>query len=215
MNTRTLGYLKALIFVLCLLPAARAAWIVLHGQAVNPIEFITRSLGTWTLVMLMLTLSITPLRRLTGWSALLKFRRMLGLFAFFYVTLHFLTYIWLDKFFDLHAILKDIVKRPFITVGFAAFLMLIPLAATSTDAMMRRLKRNWGRLHKLVYVIGVTGVVHYWWLVKRDITQPAIYAGVLAVLLGYRLWQSTGKQALGRLQWGHAKQTPAEGVARR
>jgi len=215
MNTRTLGYLKALIFVVCLLPVARAAWIVLHGMAVNPIEFITRSLGTWTLVMLMLTLSITPLRRLTGWNALLKFRRMLGLFAFFYVTLHFLTYIWLDKFFDLHAIVKDIAKRPFITVGFAAFVMLIPLAATSTDAMMRRLKRNWGKLHKLVYVIGVAGVVHYWWLVKRDITQPALYAGVLAVLLGYRLWQSTGKQALSRLQWGHAKQTPAEGVARR
>ncbi|MBV8466531.1 MAG: sulfoxide reductase heme-binding subunit YedZ [Burkholderiales bacterium] len=198
MNTRTLGYLKALIFVACLFPIARDAWIVLSGQAINPIEFITRSMGTWTLTFLLITLAITPLRRLTGWTVLQKFRRMLGLFAFFYVVLHFTTYIWLDKFFDLHAILKDIYKRPFITVGFAAFLLLTPLAATSTDAMMRRLKRNWGRLHKLVYPIAILGVLHYWWLVKKDLTQPEIYAGVLVVLLGVRLvwkWQAGRRDA--------------------
>ena len=198
MNTRTLGYLKALIFVACLFPIARDVWIVLSGQAINPIEFITRSMGTWTLTFLLITLAITPLRRLTGWAVLQKFRRMLGLFAFFYVVLHFTTYIWLDKFFDLHAILKDIYKRPFITVGFAAFLLLTPLAATSTDAMMRRLKRNWGRLHKLVYPIAILGVLHYWWLVKKDLTQPEIYAGVLVVLLGVRLvwkWQAGRRDA--------------------
>jgi len=198
MNTRTLGYLKALIFVACLFPIARDVWIVLSGQAINPIEFITRSMGTWTLTFLLITLAITPLRRLTGWTVLQKFRRMLGLFAFFYVVLHFTTYIWLDKFFDLHAILKDIYKRPFITVGFAAFLLLTPLAATSTDAMMRRLKRNWGRLHKLVYPIAILGVLHYWWLVKKDLTQPEIYAGVLVVLLGVRLvwkWQAGRRDA--------------------
>ncbi|GAB3261721.1 protein-methionine-sulfoxide reductase heme-binding subunit MsrQ [Chitinimonas naiadis] len=188
MKPRTLAYIKAAVFIACLLPLVRAAYIVLSGMAVNPVEFITRSLGTWTLVMLMLTLAITPLRRLTGRNELIKFRRMLGLFAFFYVSLHFVTYIWLDKFFDLHAIFKDIGKRPFITVGFAAFLLLIPLAITSTDAMLRRLKRNWGKLHKLVYPIAILGVLHYWWLVKRDLTQPIIYASVLSVLLGLRLW---------------------------
>jgi len=188
MKTRTLAYIKAALFILCLLPLLRAGWIVLSGRAVNPIEFITRSLGTWTLVLLLVTLAITPLRRLTGRNELIKLRRMLGLFAFFYVCLHFVSYIWLDKFFDLHAIFKDIAKRPFITVGFAAFLLLIPLAATSNDAMLRRLKRNWGKLHQLVYPIAILGVLHYWWLVKRDVTQPAIYAAVLAVLLGSRVW---------------------------
>ncbi|WP_374538003.1 sulfite oxidase heme-binding subunit YedZ [Chitinimonas taiwanensis] len=188
MTTRTLTYIKITLFLVCLLPLARAAYIVLGGMAVNPIEFITRSTGTWTLVMLLAGLAITPLRRLSGANWLIKLRRMLGLFAFFYACLHFTTYIWLDQFFDLTAVLRDIAKRPFITIGFVAFVLLIPLAATSNDAMLRRLKRNWGRLHRLVYPIAALGVLHYLWLVKRDLTQPLLYAAVLAVLFGLRLW---------------------------
>ena len=180
--------LKALTFLLCLIPLARLGWLVLNdGLGANPIEFITRSTGTWTLVFLMITLSVTPLRRITGWNGLIRFRRMLGLFAFFYVCLHFTTYIWLDQFFDWAEIVKDVIKRPFITIGFACFVLLIPLAVTSTNAMQRRLKRRWQQLHRLIYLIAIGGVVHYWWLVKKDITQPAIYALVLAVLLGFRL----------------------------
>jgi len=202
MKPKTLFLIKAAIFLASLLPLARAAYIVLSGMAVNPVEFITRSTGTWTLVFLMITLTITPLRKLTGWNWLIKLRRELGLFAFFYVCLHFTTYIWLDQSFDLAHVLKDIYKRPFITVGFAAFLLLIPLALTSTDAMMRRLKRNWIRLHYAIYPIAVLGVLHYWWLVKRDLTQPIIYALVLALLLGYRLYVRLPKPAkLGRTQY--------------
>lgn len=184
-----IGRIKLVLFVVALLPLLRLALCGLSGGlGVNPIEFITRSTGTWTLVMLLLTLCVTPLRRLSGWSWLVRLRRMLGLFAFFYVCLHFTTYIWLDQFFDWHSIVKDVYKRPFITVGFSAFVLLLPLALTSTDAMMRRLKRNWGRLHQLVYLIALLAVTHYWWLVKKDITQPAIYAAWLALLLGMRLW---------------------------
>ena len=188
---------KVALFVVCLIPLARLIWLAYtDGLGANPIEFITRSTGTWTLVLLLVTLSITPLRRLTGYNALIKVRRMLGLFAFFYVCLHFTTYIWLDQFFEWASIVKDIKKRPFITVGFASFVLLIPLALTSTNAMMRRLGRRWQQLHRLVYLIGIGGVVHYWWLVKKDITQPALYALVLAILLGYRLvkWLQTRKR---------------------
>ncbi|UTH75304.1 sulfite oxidase heme-binding subunit YedZ [Chromobacterium sp. IIBBL 290-4] len=185
---RRLAIGKVLLFIACLSPLTRAAWIVLSGEAVNPIEFITRSTGTWTLVWLLATLSMTPLRRFTGQAWPLKCRRMLGLFAFFYASLHFTTYIWLDQFFDWHHIVKDIAKRPFITVGFAAILLMSPLALTSTQGWMRRLKRNWGKLHRLVYPVAMLAVIHYWWLVKKDITQPLIYAAVLALLLGLRLW---------------------------
>jgi sulfoxide reductase heme-binding subunit YedZ len=183
------GRIKAVAFILALLPLARLVYGSFAGTlGANPIETITRSTGTWTLVFLLITLAVTPLRRLSGWNWLLRLRRMLGLFAFFYVCLHFLTYVWLDQFFDWGAIVKDVVKRPFITVGFAAFIMLIPLAATSTDAMVRRLGAGrWLALHRLVYVIAICGVLHYWWLVKRDVTQPAIYAAVLALLLGFRI----------------------------
>lgn len=185
---------KPLLFLVCLLPLARLAVLaVSDGLGANPIEFVTHSTGTWTLVFLMVTLSVTPLRGLTGRSDLLRFRRMLGLFAFFYACLHFMTYIWWDQFFDWGAILKDVAKRPFITIGFAAFVGLIPLAATSNKRMMRRLGRRWQQLHRLVYFIAAAGVIHYWWLVKRDITQPAIYALVLSLLLGYRVvvwWRS-------------------------
>ncbi|MBV5324786.1 MAG: sulfoxide reductase heme-binding subunit YedZ, partial [Rhodospirillaceae bacterium] len=149
----------------------------------NPIEFITRSTGTWTLVGLLATLSVTPLRQLSGRASLIRYRRMLGLFAFFYACLHFATYLWLDQFFDPAAIARDIAKRPFITVGFTAFTLLIPLAATSNHAMMRRLGRRWQLLHRLIYLIAVLGVIHYLWLVKKDLTEPLLYGGMLALLL--------------------------------
>jgi sulfoxide reductase heme-binding subunit YedZ len=186
---RALGRIKAALFVLALVPLARlVAAAFTGGLGVNPIEFVTRSTGTWTLSLLLITLAVTPLRRVTGWNWLIRLRRMLGLFAFFYACLHFTTYVWLDQFFDPAAIVKDVVKRPFITVGFSAFVLLIPLAATSTHAMVRRLGgKAWQRLHYLVYLIATLGVVHYWWLVKKDVTQPMLFAAALAVLLGYRV----------------------------
>jgi sulfoxide reductase heme-binding subunit YedZ len=181
---------KAVLFLACLIPLGRLIWLAyVDGLGANPIEFITRSTGTWTLVFLLITLSITPLRRLTGRNAWIRFRRMLGLFAFFYACLHFTTYVWLDQFFEWPAIVKDVIKRPFITVGFTAFVLLIPLAATSTQAMQRRLKRRWQQLHRLVYLIAICGVLHYWWLVKKDVTEPAWYALALTLLLGFRLVQ--------------------------
>ena len=182
-------WIKPLVFMLCLVPLV---WLGVDAYedrlGANPIEAITHSTGTWTLVFLLITLSVTPLRRLTGINALIRLRRMLGLYVFFYACLHVVTYFWLDQFFDWPAIVKDIIKRPFITVGFFAFVLLIPLAVTSTNAMVKRLGgRRWQLLHRLVYVIAIAGVVHYLWLVKKDLTQPLIYAAALSVLLGYRL----------------------------
>lgn len=181
--------------MLCLMPLTRlVAGGFLGRLGVNPLEFITRSTGTWTLVFVLVTLAVTPLRRITGWHWLARLRRMLGLYAYFYGLLHFTTFIWLDHFFDVSAIAKDIVKRPFVTIGFAAFAIMVPLAVTSTDAMVRRLGgRKWMALHKLVYALAICGVIHYWWLVKRDVTQPAIYALVLALLLGYRAVSASRK----------------------
>ncbi len=177
-----------MLWLFCLFPFGRLIFLALtDGLGANPIEFITRSTGTWTLVGLLLTLSVTPLRKLSNRTWLVKFRRLLGLFAFFYACLHFTTYIWLDQFFDLSGIIKDVLKRPFITVGFTAFILLIPLAATSNQRMMKKLARNWQRLHRLVYLIAVLGVLHYWWLVKKDITQPLIYGCALTILLATRL----------------------------
>lgn len=188
LSNRQIVAIKTALWLVCLIPLTRLIFLGLNdGLGANPIEFITRSTGTWTLTGLLVTLSITPLRKLTGRSWLIRFRRLLGLFAFFYACLHFTTYIWLDQFFDPASVLKDIYKRPFITVGFTAFILLIPLAYTSRQSMMKKLGRNWQRLHKLVYVIASLGVVHYWWLVKKDITQPLIYGCVLAVLLAMRL----------------------------
>ncbi|MCL5061424.1 MAG: sulfoxide reductase heme-binding subunit YedZ [Candidatus Thermoplasmatota archaeon] len=179
---------KAWIALACLLPLARLIALgASGGLGANPIEFITRSTGTWTLVGLLVTLSVTPLRRLTGRADLIRYRRMLGLFTFFYACLHFVTYVWLDQFFDPATIARDIVKRPFITVGFTAFVLLVPLAATSTHAMMRRLGRRWQQLHRLVYPIALLGVVHYLWLVKKDLTEPLVYGAMLALLLTLRL----------------------------
>jgi len=182
-------WIKRAGFVLCLVPLARLVWLGAQGGlGANPIEYITHSTGWWTLSFLMITLAVTPLRRLTGLNWLVRLRRMLGLFAFFHAALHFATYLWLDQFFDLDAIAKDIVKRPFITIGFAAFVLLIPLAATSTNSMVRRLGgRRWQLLHRLVYVIAVLGVAHFWWLVKKDLTEPVLFACVLTGLLGARL----------------------------
>jgi sulfoxide reductase heme-binding subunit YedZ len=177
---------KPLVFIASLLPLAMLFWINLGA---NPVETITHHTGDWGLRFLLITLAVTPLRHLSGWNWMLRFRRMLGLFAFFYVFLHFTTYLVLDQFFDLYAIIEDIAKRPYISVGFLAFLLLIPLALTSTNAMMKRLGgRHWQRLHRLIYVIGILGVLHYLWLVKADLLDPLIYAAVLAALLGYRLW---------------------------
>jgi sulfoxide reductase heme-binding subunit YedZ len=188
LSRRQILWGKAAVWLLCLTPLARLIFLGLgDGLGANPIEFITRSTGTWTLVGLLMTLCVTPLRKLTGLGWLLRFRRLFGLFAFFYACLHFTTYIWLDQFFDPASIAKDILKRPFITVGFSAFVLLIPLAATSSQRMMKHLGRNWQKLHRLVYLIASLGVVHYWWLVKKDITQPLIYACVLVVLLAMRL----------------------------
>lgn len=184
-----LAWLKPLVFVLCLAPLARLVFFAFTDRlGANPIEFVMRSLGTWTLTLLLVTLSITPLRRLTGWNSLIRVRRMLGLFVFFYACLHFLTFAGVDQSFDLAAIFADVVKRPYITVGFTCFLLLIPLAVTSTNAMQRRIGgKRWQQLHRLIYLIAAGGVAHYLWLVKKDITLPMLYAAVLAVLLLVRL----------------------------
>lgn len=190
---------KPLVFVASLLPLAWLFWLGWQGElGANPVETLSHRTGDWSLRFLLLTLAVTPLRRLTGWNGLQKFRRMLGLFAFFYVCLHFGVYLVFDQFFDWRAIVEDVAKRPYIAVGFTGFLLLIPLAVTSTSGMMKRLGRNWQRLHRLVYPIGVLGVLHYGWLVKADLTEPLLYGGILAILLGYRLWWWTHSATVAR-----------------
>lgn len=181
---------KPIIFVLCLAPLAYLAEGALSNTlSANPIDDITKETGIWTLRFLMITLAVTPLRKISGWSQLSRFRRMFGLYAFFYGCLHFTTYIYLDKFFDLDEILADIAKRPFITIGFAAFSIMIPLAITSTDRITKWVGgKRWQLLHRLVYVSAICGVIHYLWLVKADTSRPLTYGAILAVLLGYRLW---------------------------
>jgi methionine sulfoxide reductase heme-binding subunit len=180
---------KVVIFLGCLGPLARLGWKAYNGLlGANPIEVITHSTGDWTLIFLCVTLAVTPLRMLTKQYWLIRFRRMLGLFAMFYGTLHFTTYIWLDKFFDVHEMVKDVAKRPFITMGFTAFVLMIPLAITSTRGWISRLGgKRWNLLHRLIYFSAIAGVIHYVWLVKKDLTKPLEYAAVLTVLLGYRL----------------------------
>ncbi|HEX7953620.1 MAG TPA: protein-methionine-sulfoxide reductase heme-binding subunit MsrQ [Burkholderiales bacterium] len=185
----TISWIKAAVFVACLVPLAH---LVAQGMrnrlGANPVEYITHSTGWWTLAFLLITLCVTPLRRFAGLPWLLRLRRMLGLFAFFYASLHFTTYIWLDQFFVWKDIAKDIGKRPFIMLGFAAFVLLIPLAATSTNAMVKRLgARRWQWLHRLIYLLAALGVAHFWWLVKKDITEPFVFAVLLALLLIVRL----------------------------
>lgn len=182
-------WLKVLVFLLCLVPVGLVGWRALHGDlTANPIEFITHATGDWTLRFLLITLAITPLRMLLRLPELTRFRRMLGLFAFFYACLHFSTWLVLDKFFDMSEIWKDVLKRRFITVGFAAFLLLIPLALTSTAGWIRRLGgKRWQALHRLIYLSAALGVIHYYWLVKSAVIRPLTYAAILAVLLLYRL----------------------------
>ena len=180
---------KFVVFIACLIPLARLGWKGYNALlGANPIEVITHSTGDWTMILLLVTLAITPVRKLTRQLWLIRFRRMFGLYAFFYACLHFTTYIWLDKFFDVHEMLTDVSKRKFITVGFTAFVLLIPLAITSTRGWIGRLGgRKWNLLHRLIYVSAIAGVIHYLWLVKADIRKPLEYAFVLSLVLGYRL----------------------------
>jgi sulfoxide reductase heme-binding subunit YedZ len=187
---------KPVIFLLCLAPLVALGWRALHGElTANPIEFITHATGDWTLRFLIITLCVTPFRKILHLPELIRFRRMLGLFAFFYACLHFTIYIWLDKFFDLSEIWKDIAKRKYITVGFTAFLLLIPLAITSTAGWIRRLGgKRWQQLHRLIYFSATLGVIHYYWLVKSAIIRPLTYGAIVAVLLLWRLFASLSKK---------------------
>ena len=181
--------LRRAVFVLALVPAAMLAYDAYTGNlTANPVDYITDQTGDWTITFLMISLGVTPLRRLTGWNDIIKLRRMLGLFAFFYASLHLLTWIVLVSFFDVPTMIEDIYKRPFITIGMATFLILLALAVTSNRAAIRRLGRRWQQLHRLVYLAAIGAVIHFWWLVKADITKPRRWAVTLAVLLGFRLW---------------------------
>jgi sulfoxide reductase heme-binding subunit YedZ len=184
----TLKSLKTIVFAACLLPFAQLLYAAFtENLGTNPIETITRQTGSWALILLLATLAVTPLRKILRRNELIKPRRMLGLFAFFYAVLHFATYLIPDHFFDWNAIVKDIVKRPYVTAGFTAFALMVPLAITSTGGMIRRLGRRWQQLHRLVYVAAIAAVLHFYWLVKADIRRPAQYATVLGLLLGWRL----------------------------
>lgn len=197
-----LRYFKPVLFLACLMPLARLVWRGLHANlGANPIETITHGTGDWTLTFLLITLSITPLRKVTKQYWMIGLRRMLGLFAFFYGCLHLMTYVWLDKFFDVHEMLADIGKRRFITAGMTAFVLMVPLALTSTKWSIRKLGgKRWQALHRLIYFSAAAGVIHYIWLVKADLRKPLEYGSVLAFLLLIRalLW--------ARTQW--AKQGP-------
>jgi sulfoxide reductase heme-binding subunit YedZ len=190
MNQRAVRLLKIPVFLACLVPlgklALEAFGIAGQGLGANPIEQLIHRCGLWGLIFLLVTLSVTPVRMLTGQNWLIRFRRMFGLFAFFYICLHFLVYSGLDQRFDLTAIGEDIVKRPYITLGITGLVLLIPLALTSTASMMRRLGPRWLQLHRLVYLIAMLGVWHFYWQVKKDISEPLLYAGILALLLAYR-----------------------------
>ncbi len=189
MTKQKLFYIKVVIWILALLPLARLFWLGFNDNlTANPIEFVERSTGTWALVFLLITLSVTPIRLLTGMLWQVPLRRMLGLWMFFYACLHITTYVWLDYSFLWSEIILDIIEHPYVIVGFSAFVLTIPLAVTSNNAMVRRLKSNWKKLHRLVYVIAILGVLHFWWLVKKDVTEPFYFAFVLAVLLGVRVY---------------------------
>lgn len=189
---------KPVVFALCLLPAA---WVIaaalgrVGDLGANPVEAILDHFGNWGLRFVMIALAVTPLRHLTGLNWLQRFRRMLGLFAFFYVLMHFLTWLVLDQGLLLAAILEDIVERPFITIGFTALTLLTAMAVTSTAGMRRRMGRRWQQLHYSVYLVGALGVWHYWWQVKADFREPLIYAVILALLLGHRAWWSARRKA--------------------
>jgi sulfoxide reductase heme-binding subunit YedZ len=189
---------KTLIFTNALVPLALLAWDASKGRlGANPIEFFLRTTGVLTLIFLLITLSVTPLRKMFGWNSLIKFRRMLGLYAFFYGFLHLMTYGIFDKSLSLPAIAEDIWQRPFIAVGMLAFFLLIPLAITSTNGMIKRLGgKNWARLHKLTYPIAILGVIHFWMIVKSDIFYPLAFGLILAALLGYRIYSKSQSAAI-------------------
>lgn len=198
--SRFIKWIKIPFFLLCLVPLGNLVWKGFHRDlTANPLEYIRNSTGFWTLVFLCVTLSVTPLRRLLRRNELIRFRRMLGLFAFFYGVLHFVTYIWFEQSFNVGYMLEDVAQRPFITMGFIAFVLMIPLALTSTGGMVRRLGgKRWQWLHRLIYLSAVAGVVHYWWKVKSDVTIPTRFAVVVAILLGYRVIAAAVKQAKQR-----------------
>jgi sulfoxide reductase heme-binding subunit YedZ len=197
-----LSLIKPPLFIACLAPLAYYAWgVQADTLGANPIEAVTRGLGTWALNFLLITLTVTPLRKYSGWAWLGRLRRMLGLFVFFYAALHLTTYLWFDQFFDWPAIAKDILKRPFITVGMISFALLVPLAATSNAFAIRKLGgRRWQELHRSVYLIGLLAVLHYSWMVKADLSKPLIYALLVGILLGLRVWwrvQERNRQLAG------------------
>jgi sulfoxide reductase heme-binding subunit YedZ len=186
---KPIAVLRRVIFAAALVPAAALVYGAFNDRlGANPIDYITDTTGLTALSFLVISLTITPLRRLTGWNDLVRLRRMLGLFAFFYACLHLLTWVVIDQFFDLATMGEDIVERPFITIGMATFLLLLPLAITSNAAMIRRLGKRWQTLHRLVYVAGATAIIHFWWVVKADFREPRLWALALSVLLGFRAW---------------------------
>lgn len=194
-DRKLVARLKLAIFLLCLIPLLRLFWLAFHDDlTANPIEFVERSTGYWSLFMLLATLSLSPIRLLSGRSWQLQYRRMLGLFMFFYAFLHVLTYLWLDYAFDWADIVKDITKHPYVLVGASAFILTLPLAVTSNNAMIRLLRERWKQLHKLVYVIAVLAVVHFFWLVKKDLREPMLYAAILALLLGIRIYYKIARR---------------------
>ena len=187
--------LRPLLFTASLAPTAWLVWATFTGHlGVNPAETIQLQTGRWALRFLLITLAVTPLRRVTGWNPVIQYRRMLGLFAFFYATLHFASYIVLDQYFAFDAMMADVLKRPFITVGFSAFVLMLPLALTSTKGWIRRLGRRWQALHRLVYVSAICAVVHFTWKVKVVVGDPVVYGAVLALLLAFRLYWSIQKR---------------------
>ncbi len=182
-------YTKPIVFMLCLMPlGVLFYWYLVDSLGANPIETVNRRTGDWALRFLLITLAITPIRRLTRWNSLVNYRRMLGLFTFFYVCVHLTSYTVLDQFFNFSEIFADILKRPFITAGFSAFILLIPLAITSNDKMVEKLQHHWVKLHKLVYIVAMLAVLHFWWMVKIDTREPMIYAVILFFLLAFRLF---------------------------
>ena len=202
LSNKQVGWVKALLFVLALLPFARLVWGTASGAFTDPLAAITQGSGEWALYFLCITLAVTPLRRLSGWNWLVKLRRMIGLFTFFYALVHFIAFLWFDHFFDVAEMLKDVIKRPFILVGFIAFILLIPLAATSTNGMIKRLGgKRWQWLHRLIYLIAPLAILHFWWMKagKNDFAQPILFGLIVAVLLGLRVvWSRTKARAAAR-----------------
>lgn len=201
---------KPVVFALCLVPATLVvtdAFALTGSLGANPVEAIQDRFGIWGLRFILIALAVTPLRKVSGWNWLARFRRMLGLFAFFYVLMHFLTWLFLDQGLLFSAIIEDILERPFITIGFAALVLLLAMAATSTAGLRRRMGTRWQQLHYSVYAVGILGVWHFWWQVKLDTSEPAVYAAILAALLGYRIYgiyrrathapRRTGREATG------------------